>query len=69
MSSKFSDVLEAVEELPIDEKEMLVDILQNRLTENRRKQLQTDIKESRLDFDKGLCKPQTADEIMQEVLS
>jgi len=36
MQSKFADVLEAVEELPIDEKEMLIDILQNRLIESRR---------------------------------
>jgi hypothetical protein len=69
MQSKFADVLEAVEELPIDEKEMLLDILQNRLIENRRKEIKAEIEESRREFNEGLCKPKTADEIMQEVLS
>jgi hypothetical protein len=69
MQSNFSEVLEAVENLPIDEKEMLIDILQNRLIENRRRVLKSEIEESKREFESGLCKPATADEIMQEVLS
>lgn len=69
MQSKFADVLEAVDELPIDEKEMLVDILQNRMIEDRREVLKAEIEESRREFEKGLCKSSTAEEIMREALS
>jgi hypothetical protein len=69
MQSKFSDVLEAVEELPVDEKEMLVDIVQNRLAENRREQLKSEVESAEGEFEQGLCKPTTVDEFMSEVLS
>jgi len=69
MQLKFADVLEAVEDLPLDEKEVLVDILQNRLIEIRRNQLKKDIENAEREFEQGLCKPATVDEIMREVLS
>lgn len=69
MQTKFADVLEAVEKLPTEEKEELIRILQNRLIEARRNQLKDEIESSRREFEQGLCKPMTADEIMREVLS
>jgi hypothetical protein len=66
---KFADILEAVEELPLNEKEVLVDVLQNRLIEMRRNQLEKDIENAEREFEQGLCKPATVDEIMREVLS
>jgi hypothetical protein len=69
MQLKFADVLEAIEDLPLDEKEVLVDILQNRLIEIRRNQLKKDIENAEREFKQGLCKPATVDEIMREVLS
>ncbi|MBA2493982.1 MAG: hypothetical protein H0V31_04720 [Acidobacteria bacterium] len=69
MQLKFADILEAVEELPLNEKEVLVDILQNRLIEIRRNQLEKDIENAEREFEQGLCKPATVDEIMREVLS
>ncbi|MBC7900765.1 MAG: hypothetical protein H7070_12020 [Saprospiraceae bacterium] len=69
MQSNFADVLEAVDELPIDEKEMLVDILQHRMIEDRREALRVEIENSRREFAEGLCKPSTPEEILREVLS
>ena len=69
MQSKFSDVLEAVEELPIDEKEMLLDILQNRLREDKRRRIVKSVEESRQEFEKGNLKPSSVDDIMKEILS
>ncbi len=69
MQLKFADVLEAIEDLPLNEKEVLVDILQNRLIEIRRNQLEKDIENAEREFEQGLCKPATVDEIMREVLS
>lgn len=69
MQLKFADILEAVEELPLNEKEVLVDVLQNRLIEMRRNQLEKDIENAEREFEQGLCKPATVDEIMRELLS
>ncbi|HLM00760.1 MAG TPA: hypothetical protein VK400_06870 [Pyrinomonadaceae bacterium] len=69
MQSKFSDILEAVEELPIDEKEMLVDIVQNRLREDKRRRIVKSVKEAQREFEKGNLKPSSVDDIMKEILS
>ncbi|HEV7643862.1 MAG TPA: hypothetical protein VGO50_07990 [Pyrinomonadaceae bacterium] len=69
MGVKFADILEAVEELPTEEKEMLVDIVQHRLIEERRKALKSDIEASRKEFEEGAAKSSSVDEIMQEVMS
>ena len=69
MQTKFTDVLESVESLPVDEKEMLVDIVRNRLIEERRAQIRSDIENSKRQYESGMCDELTADEIMNEVLS
>ena len=67
MQSTFSDVLETIETFSFEEKETLIDILQHRLAEYRRKELLKDIKSSEEEFEKGLCKPMSVDEFMKEV--
>jgi hypothetical protein len=69
MEAKFSDVLEAAESLPVDEKEMLVDIMRHRLTDERRKILKAEIEDARRDFASGQIVPASIDEIMGEILS
>lgn len=69
MQPKFIDVLETVEALPADEKEMLVEIVSNRIGEERREQILREIESSRTEFENGECEVKTADEIMEEVLS
>lgn len=67
MQTTFAEVLETIEKFTDDEKETLVDILQHRLAENRRKELLKDIKSSEEEFEKGLCKPMSIDDFMKEV--
>ncbi len=69
MQTTFAEVMETVEQLTIDEKETLIDILQHRLAEYRRNQLLRDIKSSEKEFEEGLCKPMSVDEFMKEVTS
>ena len=69
MQSKFVDVLESVEALPTLEREMLVEIVRNRIIEERRAQLRSDVEDSRQEYEKGMCREMTAEEIMDEVLS
>ncbi|MGI9035516.1 MAG: hypothetical protein ACR2GD_05700 [Pyrinomonadaceae bacterium] len=69
MQTTFAEVLETIEKFTIDEKEMLVDIVQNRLIENRRDQLKKEIESAEREFEQGLCKPFTIDEFIREVSS
>lgn len=69
MQPKFVDVLESVEALPTSEREMLVEIVRNRIIEERRSQLRSDIDDSRREFEAGMCREMSPDEIMDEVLS
>ncbi len=68
MQPRFTDVLESVEGLPADEKEMLVDIVRSRLVEKRREELRYEIDAARREFENGDIKPMTADQVMDEVL-
>ncbi len=69
MQLRFADVLESVENLPNDEKEMLIDIVRKRMIGERREEMLRDIEEADRDFREGRCKTATVDEIMQEILS
>jgi hypothetical protein len=69
MEAKFADVLEAADELGTEEKKMLVDILQRRMIEERRKALKADVDQADKDFADGLIKPASVDEIMEKILS
>lgn len=69
MEAKFADVLDAVDSLPLDEKELLVDIMRHRLIDERRSEIKTNIEETREAFERGELKPATVDEIMGEILS
>ena len=69
MELTFADVLESIETLPNDEKEMLIDIISQRLKDERREEFRQAIETAQAEFEAGLCKPATVDEIMHEILS
>ena len=64
----FGDVLEAADQLSLDEQETLIDILHRRLVERRRVELAQDIQEARQEFAAGQTKSASPDEIMGEIL-
>jgi hypothetical protein len=68
-SQPFAEVLEAVDQLTSDEQETLVAIVQRRMAERGRKLLAADVQEARREFTAGLCRPASADELMNEILS
>lgn len=68
-SVPFGEVLEAANNLPLEDQETLIDILKNRLRERRRAELVKDIQEAEKEFEKGECRPVTPDELMREILS
>ena len=68
-SLPFGEILEAADELPIEDQETLIAILKNRLRERRRAELLKDIREAEKEFREGKCQPATPDELMKEILS
>lgn len=69
MQVTFAEVLETIEKFTVDEKETLVDILQNRLRETKRQRIVKAVKESRREFETGNLMPASVDDIMKEVSS
>ena len=69
MPIRFSDVLESVDALPNEEKEMLIDIIRKRMAEERREEFRRSIDEANAEYEAGLCKVMTVEEIMAEIRS
>ena len=67
--TNFADILEAAEELSLEEREDLIRILQNRLREQKRTELIKDVRESEKEFTQGKCQPVTPEQLMKEILS
>jgi hypothetical protein len=65
----FADILEAAEHLSLEERENLIQILQNRLRERKRADLIQDVREAEEEFARGKCKPITPEQLMKEILS
>ncbi len=65
----FGDVLEAADNLSLDEQETLMDVLNRRVIEHRREELAKDIHNAQKEFEESLCKPATPSELMKEILS
>ncbi|NJL61283.1 MAG: hypothetical protein HC903_04950 [Methylacidiphilales bacterium] len=65
--SNLDKVLDAVMSLPLEQQEMLIQILKNRLAEARRHEIAKDAKDSITEFKSGVYKAQTAEEAIQEL--
>ena len=60
-------VLESVMQLPEEQQEMLVEIIKHRHIEARRQEIAQGARESLALFRGGKLRPQTADEVIQEL--
>jgi ribosome recycling factor len=65
----FAEILEAAEQLQPEDQENLINILKNRLQEQKRAELVKDVNEAQKEFAQGQCKPVTPEQIMEEILS
>ncbi|MBF0558027.1 MAG: hypothetical protein HQL08_04530 [Nitrospirae bacterium] len=57
----FNDALEVVESLPEDQRESLLEIIRNRLIEERRDKLALSIKKAKVEYQKGKIRRGTVD--------
>lgn len=60
-------VLDVVMELPDEQQEMLLDIIQNRRLETRRKEIAEMARESLIAFHAGELKPQPVEDIIEKL--
>ncbi len=65
----FREVLDRVEQLPLEDQEALTDIIRRRIIERRRAELAKGIREAQEEFKAGNAHPVTPDELMAEILS
>ncbi len=63
----FNDALEVVESLPEDQRESLLEIIRNRLIEERRDKLVLSIKKAKREYQKGKIRRGSVDDLMREV--
>lgn len=62
-----NQLLETAMQLPLDQQEMLIEILRHRYIEQRREEIATDAKESLQMFRESKIKPQPLEEIIAEL--
>lgn len=67
--ASFSDVLDVVENLSLDAREELIEILHKRATEERRAELAKDVRNARIENRRGKSKAMSAKAIMDEIVS
>lgn len=65
----FAEILERAEELPLEDQENLINILQNRLRDKSRAARVRDVEEAQQEFASGKCQPVTPEQLMEEILS
>jgi len=63
----FGQVLDSADELTLEEQESLVSVLQRRVAERRRADLNRDVKEARREFKAGRVRPATAAQILKRI--
>ncbi len=69
IQTTFAEILEAAEQLPLEDQENLIHILQNRLRDQKRTELVRDVQAAQQEFAQGQCQPLTPEQIMGEILS
>lgn len=66
-TSAFQQAIESVESLPLEDQEILLDILQKRLLERRRTKLYQEVSEIKQEFTEGNVKFGSVDQFLAEL--
>jgi len=65
----FAEILESADQLPLEDQENLILILQSRLRDHRRAERVRDVQEAEQEFAEGKCQPATPEQLMKEILA
>jgi hypothetical protein len=66
---QFGELLEAADQLTLEEQADLVEVLRRRISERRRDELAEEVREARQDYAAGRCAPATPADILKNILS
>jgi hypothetical protein len=66
-TSRFQELIDMIESLPYDDQEILVDIINKRLSEYRRAILLKEVSESRDAYERGDVRQGTVDDFMKDL--
>jgi hypothetical protein len=65
----FADILESADQLPLEDQENLIGILQNRLRDHRRSERVRAVQDAQTEFTAGKCQPVTPAQLIEEILA
>ena len=65
----FNEILEAAEELSLEDQATLLEVLQRRIVERRREALARDIQQARREFEAGQIRPVCPADLLKNILS
>lgn len=68
-ATSFSELLEAVDHLSLDEQESLIDVVRHRIAEYRRQEISSLILSARKEYQQGKLSPEKPQDIMDSILS
>jgi len=66
-TATFDEVLDIIESFPEDQRESIVEIVKQRLVEERRGQLAQTVKEAREEYARGEVRRGTVDDLIREI--
>ena len=66
-SSRFQELIETIEALPVDDQESLIEIIRQRLIQRRRAQLATEVVEARNAYQRGEVRRGTVADLMEDL--
>jgi len=67
MTMTFEQVVETIRQFPVEQQEMLIDLIRGWRTEARRREIARDAQESLAAFRSGQLEPQSAQEVIAEL--
>ena len=67
MAMTFEQVVETIRQFPVEQQEMLIDLIRGWRTETRRREIARDAQESLAAFRNGQFEPQSAQEVIAEL--
>ena len=67
LSSRFQQAIETVEQLPPDDQAMLIEIIRQRLVDQRRAKMAEEIAETRLAYQQGKVRRGNVADLMKEL--
>ncbi len=66
-AASFSELLDAVDRLSLDEQESLIDVVHHRVAESRRQEISSLISSARKEYQQGKLSPETPQDIMNSI--